>query len=239
MDDLEKQIDELQKRLKVKKAIDGVKLYWPGDNLTDKEKTALRKVSNIYLGEGSSLDVLFACTIYRTSNLDSKPKEKVGRGRPKGSKDYAAKILINKLAVIYERRKDYLPSQYQSEFGRMIEKIAKALNVQDSKGYPVTWNGHVNEILGSKAYARLRKECMFHRHYYRFFEDAVGEAEDDEKWRSIDEKYSKNRVVLENAMRQVFKDFLNKLRFEEEIKKIPGSDSFNISVKTKYSENSD
>lgn len=230
-EDLEKQIDELKTRQSLKKARDNTKLSWPGDQLTDKEQTAVCKVSDKYLGEGHSLGVLFACTTYR-HDPDPRPKETVGRGRPKNSRDYPVKKLINQLAIIYERSNGPLPSQYQSKFGTMIEEIANAL------GHLVTWNGHVNDVLKGETYSRLRKESKF-QYLYEFFEDAVNKAENDEQWQSIVEKFAFISKAAKEGTSKGLKDFLNQMKFEAKIKELPGSDAFNISVERKYDVNSD
>lgn len=227
--DLEKQIDELKQRLKVQKAIEKVKLSWPGDQLSESEKMAVCKISDKYMGKGHSLGVLYACTIYK-SDPNPKPKETVGAGRPKNSKDYPVKKLINQLAVIFERNEGDLPQQYQSKFGKMIEEIADALNVKDTNGNPVTWNGHVNEILKGKIYSRLRGQPTF-QYRYEHFEDAVNAAEDDKQWRSMVEQFDLFSKVCGEGISQALKDISCQLEFESKIKEIPGSDSFHISVK--------
>lgn len=232
-EDLEKELEQLKMRVKIKRSIDKIKLSWPGDHMTAEEKDAVCESSDKYLGDGYALQVLFACTIYR-EDIASKPQfiNKQGRGRPKGSKDYAVKKLINQLAVIYKRSKGNLPCQYLSTFGKMVNDIAHALNVRDKKGYYVTWDGHVNDVLKGNTFARIRERQELH-HYHADFGDVMKDVEDESTWRDYIEKSDHIKALCVEAVMEGIIDFERTLKLEEKIKEIPESENFTITVKKK------
>lgn len=230
--DLEREYKEIKKRWDIYRAIQKVKLYWPGDHLTDEEKKAICKVSDEYFGEDQRLGVLFACTKYRTSKKPRSGKH-LGPGRPKNSKDYAVKRLINHLASIYKRHgPTKLPKTDDSRFGEMVEKIAKALNVKNAKGFTVTWAGHVNDVLNEPIYNRFREKPSLQYMYADF-----GVAIEYFEAKSM-ETSALSSADLREILLLAIRDVQRKLEFEEKIKELPESEKYIISVEKKLSNSS-
>ncbi len=226
-EDREKELKEKILQLKIYRAINRVKLHWPGDHLTDEEKKAICKLSDEYLGKDQRLVVLFTCTQYR---IYKKPRSEKyqGRGRPKNSKDYAAKRLINHLASIYERHGEgNLPVQYQSRFGKMVEKIANALNVKNANGNTVTWNGHVNDVLNEPVYARFREKPSL-QYMHKDFRVVIEYFEA----KSMEASALSSADFWETVLLAI-QDFQRKLEFEKKIKELSESEKYIISVDKK------
>ena len=140
-----------------------------------------------------------------------------GRGRPKGSKDHAAKRTVRKLAAVWEKAKGKgkLPRQQESAFGDFVEKIAGALQVKDAKGNLATWRGQVNDVLRHQ-----QPDTAF------LFPELLDTPQAIASYQCIQQ-------ACQEAFIQVVYKMCEKFEFEARIKELPRSEEFDVSVQCK------
>lgn len=224
-------------------AFSKVNIEW-GIRLPPEMEQAISSVVEEYLSKEQAQAVLSACYIFlrRTLKLrhDSlkelsnkelarfhQPPKK--RGRPKGSSDHDAKVLINSLAAIWEKAGNTLPVQVESRFGKFVGEIAKALQVKEAKsGEYATWAGQVNDVLSGEGYARIREASDHYIGGLPFALKEKLEAVDCSDWK---ERLANNQAQTIGAAIVALECVLEENRVSEEINKIPGIEKFTLTIK--------
>lgn len=243
--ELEGERKRLKERLALLRDLGKHKLSWPEEDewITPEEKERVRTVAEEYLQEDYVQPVVKACSLYRhhikftvpsqkveknsldeLSRLYGQP-EKKRRGRPKGSENWPAKELVNEFVKIWQSDKGVKPGQDESEFGKFVSDIAKALDVNAS------WALIVREVVKEQKHERLRKlpdELKMYLDYKEALDAAAGDNWDN--W--LDEQREMYASIT-GTFAEAASDALEKNRLEEMIKKLPRAENFIITIERK------
>lgn len=247
---LEEERKSLKAQLSLWRDLGKHKFSWSEEDecITHEEKENVRKEAEKWLKKEHVQPVVEACSLYRyhikfsvptlqirDNSLDKlrsrygKPRKK-RRGRPKGSDDWPAKELVNELVELWQTDRGEKPGQNESEFGKFVCKIAKALDVKNEKGN-VSWAGIVREVVKDHKHERLRKLPAEIKMYLNFREALAMAAGD--KWDNWLEEQREMDAAIMRGMAEAASDALEKNRLVEMIKKLPGAENYIITVERK------